>query len=458
MNTQRPDIAPHSVDAEQQVIGSLLLDAERLARVSDILNEGSFYETAHGRIFSQISTKAKAGELVSPVSLAVFANTDDMVSQIGGAKYLVRLAGASVASDSIRDYAEIVADLSSKREMIEVMRAAIRDLSGDAPTDDVASHMEGYLSARNVVKSSGPVSMMRAVSGAMETAISAYHGEETPGVRTGIHALDRYVGKFRPGELILLGGRPSMGKSGVALSVALNVARSGGGVVFSTLEMTPETMASRALAEETGRIGRAVSYSQMGTGEMTEAQMRTLSDAAKHVAELPIHFLPTSYRDTGALFGGVKRAKGILGDVSLVVVDYLQILNGQGRSRIEQIAEISISLKSLAMQLQVPVLALSQLSRAVEGRDDKRPVLSDLRESGQLEQDADAVMFCYRDEYYLERMKPTEDDGPEAFDEWRNAMDRSRNKLEIIVSKQRQGPIGTAHVRFNPAINLIWED
>jgi hypothetical protein len=194
-------------------------------------------------------------------------------------------------------------------------------------------------------------------------------------------------------------------------------------------------------------------------GEMTEAQMRSVLDVVQRdVADMPIEFLPPSYRDIGAIFAGVKQVQRRLGgNLGLVIVDYLGLIKGDGKSRYEEITNISIALKGMALQLKVPVLALSQLSRAVESRDDKRPQLSDLRESGQLEQDADTVMFCYRDEYYLERERPPEDD-IELWAKWDDARQKAKNRLEVIVAKQRQGEIGTAHMMFNPALNTIWDE
>jgi len=197
----------------------------------------------------------------------------------------------------------------------------------------------------------------------------------------------------------------------------------------------------------------------MRKGEMTEAQMRSVLDVVQRdVADMPIEFLPPSYRDIGAIFAGVKQVQRRLGgNLGLVIVDYLGLIKGDGKSRYEEITNISIALKGMALQLKVPVLALSQLSRAVESRDDKRPQLSDLRESGQLEQDADTVMFCYRDEYYLERERPPEDD-IELWAKWDDARQKAKNRLEVIVAKQRQGEIGTAHMMFNPALNTIWDE
>lgn len=452
---------PYSVEAEQQLLGSLLLDSERLDIVGDAMLPDDFYDQVHKAIFKEIRRRHGDGELVSPVAMRSFAENHPGLIELGGFRYLVRLAGASIASAQIRQYAEMIAEYRAKRDILKAIETAQKELADDTTySGDVAGRLEGMLAARTATSKNGTVSMMKAATDAMQSAYDAYQGIETPGVNTGIHRIDQVLTKMRPGDLVLLGGRPSMGKSALALSIALNVARGGGGVVISTLEMQPEAMAQRAISEATSQGSAAVNYSRMTTPGLTEAQMRSLTMAAEDVAKLPIQFLPTTYRELGSITAGAKRAKALLGDtvgLKLIVVDYLQLLNGTGTNRFEKIAEISIALKALAMQLQVPVLALSQLSRAVEQREDKRPMLSDLRESGQLEQDADAVLFCYRHEYYLEREQPDVSDF-EKHVAWSDAMERTRNKMEVIIAKQRMGPIDTAHVKFNPALNLVWCD
>lgn len=300
--------------------------------------------------------------------------------------------------------------------------------------------------------------MQAAVVASMAEISAAYRGDETDALMTGIGALDHLTGGFGPGELIILGGRPSMGKTALALSIALNVARAGHGVAIASLEMTPKAMALRALSEATAQAGHASSYKQMRRGDMAESQVETLRRIAPEVAALPISFLERKFADLDALIAGCRQIKRAMGDgLKLLIVDYLQLIEARGENRTQEISRISRALKALAGTLDVPIIALSQLSRQVESREDKRPMLSDLRESGQIEQDADAVLFCYRDEYYLERRKPDESD-IDKLDKWRAAMEVTRNRLEIIVAKHRQGEIGTAHVRCNVALNLIWSD
>lgn len=447
-----------NVEAEQQTLGAILLDATRLDQIADARD--LFADPVHSDIFEEVRRRHNAGMVVSPVALKDWAQGHVGIRELGGPGYLARLAGASISGGQVRAYAAILADLRDKRGIQSAVQRAIAEIGeGRESAADIAGRLEGALTGTSASKAGGPVSMLAAITDAIQEADAAYRGEGDARVMTGINSLDRYLGGLHPGDMVILAGRPSMGKSAVALNMALNVARDGGGVVIASLEMTPSALAHRAIAEETGRMGRGVNYSTIRRGEMTEAQYRTVVDAAKKVADLPIQFLPVEYRDMNALYAGVKRSQSIMGEtvgLKLVVVDYLQLLRADGKSRYEQITEISIALKGLAQRLGVPVLALSQLSRQVEQRDDKRPTLSDIRESGQLEQDADAVVFCYRDEYYLEREQP--DAGkPEAVEAWSAALERARNQLELIVAKNRGGEIGTARVKFNPALNVIWE-
>jgi replicative DNA helicase len=455
----RNDAAPQMIEAEQSVLGSLLLSMGRSGLVARKGGADLFYDPVHAAIFEAIQAKDKAGELVSPVTIKDAMRGHSGLAELGNG-YLARLAGAAIQA-SFSGYVDLLADLRAKRQIIAAMSEAQAAIArGDEAAGHIAARMEAALVAvADTGGDAGPVSMLKAVGVAMDQIHAAYTGEDSGCVKSGIYALDRMISGFYPGELILLGGRPSMGKTGVSLSIALNAARAGHGVVIASLEMNPEAMAMRALSEATAHNKIAVSYAQMRRGEMADYQVDSLRQAAIDVSELPIEFLPRQYSDIGALFAGAKQAKRKMGDsMRLLIVDYAQLLKSQARTRYEQITEISIALKALAGQLNVPVLALSQLSRAVEQREEKRPQLADLRESGQLEQDADAVLFCYRDEYYLERDKPADTDPVEDHDDWRKAMEAARNRLEIIVAKQRQGEIGTAKVRFNPALNLIWED
>lgn len=459
----RPGTAPaepHSIEAEQQLLGNLLLRPQNIGEVSGRGGAALFHDPVHAQIFRIMAERDRAGDLVDAVTIARSPSIAEALTDLGGPAYIARLAGAAMVGSALMGYVDHLDDLRAKRDILRLVRrteAAITQQDGAA--GDAAAALEAGLMAIGANTSAvKPVSMMKAATGALRRIDAAYHGAEPEAVRSGIGALDYILPGLEAGELCLLGGRPSMGKTAVAMTLGLNAARAGHPVIFASLEMTPEALAVRAMAEGTGGNRFAVSYSQARRGEMTEDQYRALAASTERLAELPIMFLPRKYAEASALLSGVKQCLRHLpkDKLPLVIVDYLQLMDVKGSSRFEKITEISRSLKDLAMRLELPVLALSQLSRAVEQREDKRPQLSDLRESGQLEQDADQILFCYRDEYYLAREEPP----AEEFDDhaaWRGAMDRARNRLEIIVAKQRQGDIGTARVMFNPALNYIWE-
>lgn len=453
----RPENAPFSVEAEQQLLGAFLLMShapvgEAFARAMRNGGADLFYDPVHRRIFEVMAGKYKAGELISPVTVGDVLRAD--LADLGGPAYLARIAGASMPH-SADGYVSLLADLRWKRQLVAVMSEAQAAIAGGEDAATIAGRIEAGLIASHGEAKSGPVSMAKAVATALHQIAAAYRGDDSDVVKSGLPSLDEIVPGFYPGELILLGGRPSMGKTAVALGIALNAARKGHGVCIASLEMNPEAMAMRALSEATANAGRSVHYSTMRRGDIMDGDIDVIQRVSGDVGNLPITFLSRDYSDLGALFAGVKQAQRA-GNLGLLVVDYAQLLKSKAPNRYEQITEISIALKQLAGQLNIPVIALSQLSRAVEQRDDKRPQLSDLRESGQLEQDADTVLFCYRDEYYLERER-ADADTPDAFAKWDAAMQAAKNRLEIIVAKQRQGQIGTATMGFNPASNVLWE-
>lgn len=791
--------ATFSIEAEQQILGALLLHNEMVGAVVEEGGASLFFEPTHCDLFEKIRGMERDGILASPVTLREWASEHAGAQDLGGARYLARLAGASVTPSLIRDYAQHLAELALRRSILEAADAARAELiRGDEPGANIAARLEAAICNVDGGQRTGLVSMMRAATEAMDGALKARAGEDDGRVETGVPALDTMIGGLHPGELILLGGRPSMGKAqpldssvlmadgrwkrmgdiglgdrvaspdgrpsrvagiypkgerqvfkvtfsdgrsvrccgehlwkirssrfkgdrvvdtdeikrllatpryrrrisvplvsghfghdgdlpvdpwllgvllgngaltsghcgvstadaetlwrvqeaigcdhrlasngaydyrisadtsrenavlsglralgvygclstekfiparymsagrdtrlnllrglmdtdgwvetfgavrfstssarlaegfaglvrslggickvaapktpkfnhngetrvgaphyvcsvrhddagdffnlirkkrrckrvkpallticdvepdgvepvqciavshpdhlyvtdgytvthntALSINIAINAARQGHGVAFCSLEMMPDAIAIRAISEEMGECGVNLPYRDIRAGQWQDAQAEALRSAAASVADLPIYMLPREYADIGALMAGAKRAKAMLGgNLKLLVVDYVQLMRDQrAKNRYELITEVSTALKLLAGRLGVPVLALSQLSRAVEQRDDKRPMLSDLRESGQLEQDADTVMFCYRDEYYIEREAPPEHD-LESQADWHAALDRSRNRLEIIVAKQRQGPIGTAHVMCDVACNRVWD-
>lgn len=449
---------PYVPELEQQVLGAILLTPERAEEVAAHGGEDLFYDPAHKGIYKQVIKRHRAGMLASPVTLSGWAKVNEGLRELGGPTYLVRLAGAAISTSHLPKYVEDLVQYKARRTLAEaLLKAQDAVRRGEDPPHIIAGRLEAEMMEVEDTGKTGPISMMKATTKAMEQFNAAYNGDTSQSVQTGISRVDDILGGMYNGDLILLGGRPSMGKTSVALSIGLNVARAGGQVCIASLEMNAEAMAVRAISEQTSRQNNAVYYSNIRRGAMTEPQFRDTIEAAKSVAELPIHFLSRQHADLGSLIAGAKQAKRVMGGMKLLIVDYAQLLTVKANSRYEEITKISMALKALAGQLDIPVMALSQLSRQLESRDDKRPMLSDLRESGQLEQDADTVMFCYRDEYYLGRQEPGRGD-LEKYADWEAKMASARHRLEMIVAKQRQGKIGTAHVRCNPASNRIWED
>lgn len=453
----------HNIELEQNILGCILLNNKSYYVTADLINEDHFYDPVHKDIFAAAAKRLKADLLVSPVTMTEVMRGHDGLKELADGKYLARLAGAAISLFAIRDHAKMLVDIFQKRELQKVLRDASEALdSGDVSASEVVGSIEAGFLANDATDGSGPMSMLEAVKIAAEKAGEAHQSEGVVGVTSGLIDLDRMTGGLQGGELVLLGGRPSMGKTAVALSMALDAARSGKGVVISSLEMTPDSLALRAISNETAKIGKGVAYTDAKRGDMTEDNARTFFESTTATGALPIEILPSNMRDMGAIYAGVKKSQRILAakgtPLALIVIDYLQLISSSAKSRFEIITEISIAMKALAMRMNVPVLALSQLSRSLESRDinNRRPMLSDLRESGQLEQDADMVLFCYRHEYYLERETPPEDED-EAFIAHGDALAKSRNKMEIIVAKQRMGEIGTVHVGFNPATNFLWD-
>lgn len=386
---------PHSVEAEQQLLGALLTDNGKLVKVSDILTPDTFYDPVHGEIYRQIKHLVDADKLASPITMNAVMGDHEGLAELGGAAYLVRLAGSAMSGFAVRDYASLVSEMADKRRLLEIIGEA-QDLinQGEMSPSDVSAKMEASFASMSAATSRvKPMSMMMAVTNALKDIHAAHKGEERRGVKSGIPAVESFVPVFEAGEMWLLGGRPSMGKTGVALSIATSAARAGHPVVIASLEMRPEALAARAISEATAHNNRAISYTDMKAGKFAPNTMEEIAWAAEDVSKLPITFLPREYQETDLLQVGVKQSLRQMGGDKLpfIVVDYAQLLKSKARSRYEQITDVSLALKGLAMSLGCPVLALSQLSRALESRDDKRPMMSDLRESGQLEQDADGV-------------------------------------------------------------------
>ncbi|MBL6637730.1 MAG: replicative DNA helicase [Planktomarina sp.] len=469
-NLQPPasDVAPlgmpHSIEAEQQLLGAILTNNDLYDRVSQILRAEHFYDPVHARIFETAAARIVKNNLASPVTLKAFLEDDEGLAELGGPAYLVRLAGAAISSFAVRDYAEMIYDLAIRRELIDLgnniaAKAARMDVLSEPKEQIVDAEQKLYALAEQGQTEQGFQSFLTAVTDAVKVANAAYQREGgLAGVSTGLIDLDKKLGGLHRSDLLILAGRPSMGKTSLATNIAFNIARAykkgittsgeegaidGGVVGFFSLEMSAEQLASRILSEVA-----EIPSNQIRRGDFTESEFRRIVEAAKELEAAPLFIDDTPALPISQLAARARRLKRTHG-LDALFVDYLQLVRGTGRSenRVNEISEITMGLKAIAKELDIPVVALSQLSRQVENREDKRPQLSDLRESGSIEQDADVVMFVFREEYYKEREKP----GDHELDKmsiWQEEMERLHGQAEVVIGKQRHGPIGTVELSF----------
>ena len=453
---------PHSIEAEQQILGAILTDNEIYDRVASIINPAHFYDPVHCRIYEIAAARISKNNLASPVTLKAFMEDDEGLKELGGPAYLVRLAGAAVSSFAVRDYARMIYDLAVRRDLIRLGRdisdrAARMDVREEPGEQITTAEQALYKLAEQGQTDRGFLSFLAAATQAVNTANAAYQREGgLAGLATDLTDMDSKLGGLHKSDLLILAGRPSMGKTSLATNLAFNIAKAyrkgelpdgslgttqGGVVGFFSLEMSAEQLASRILAEAS-----EISSHKIRQGDMSEAEFRRFVEAAKALEACPLYIDDTPALPISQVAARARRLKRTHG-LDLLIVDYLQLLRGTAESRVQEIAEISMGLKAIAKELDIPVLALSQLSRQVESREDKRPQLSDLRESGSIEQDADVVMFVFREEYYAEREKPS-DDQLDKMAEWQERMSRLHGKAEVIIGKQRHGPIGTVELSF----------
>ena len=455
---------PHSIEAEQQLLGAILTNNNLFERVAPILGPEHFYDPVHARIFETASARIAKNNLASPVTLKAFLEDDAGLAELGGPAYLVRLAGAAISSFAVRDYAEMIYDLAIRRELIMVgndiaAKAARADVDSEPKEQIIEAEQKLYALAEQGKTEQGFQSFLTAVTNAVLVANAAYQREGgLAGVSTGLVDMDKKLGGLHRSDLLILAGRPSMGKTSLATNVAFNIARAykkgitasgeegavdGGVVGFFSLEMSAEQLATRILSEVA-----EIPSNQIRRGDFTESEFRRIVGAAKELEAAPLFIDDTPALPISQLAARARRLKRTHG-LDALFIDYLQLVRGTGRSenRVNEISEITMGLKAIAKELDIPVIALSQLSRQVENREDKRPQLSDLRESGSIEQDADVVMFVFREEYYKEREKP----GDHELDKmgiWQEEMERLHGKAEVVIGKQRHGPIGTVELSF----------
>ena len=457
--------APANIEAEQALLGALLYDNAGFDRMGDNLQGRHFFEPFHGRLFTAIENQIRRGLLAEPILLAEQFARDPAFEDLGGVRYLADLVDRAPPAANAPDYARVVYNLALRRDLIRIggdISTAAQ--GGDAEltaTDQIEqAEQQLYQLAETGGVSSGFVPFADALQGAVSMAAEAYKRDGgLAGLSTGLSDLDRKVGGMHPSDLLILAARPSMGKSSLACNIAFDVARHytwesqpngskktiGGGVVaFFSLEMSAEQLALRLLAEVSG-----ISGDRLRKGEIDASEFGRIREAAFEIQEAPLYIDATGGLSLAKLTARARRLKRMVG-LDLLIVDYLQLITTGADgpdNRVQEVSMITQGLKALAKELNIPVMALSQLSRQVENREDKKPQLSDLRESGSIEQDADIVMFIYRESYYLSRLEPRE--GIEEHHKWQAQMDQVKGLAEIIIGKQRHGPIGVVNLSFN---------
>jgi replicative DNA helicase len=458
------EVMPHNIEAEQQLLGAILTNNEVYDRISSLVKPEHFHDPVHQRIFERAAARIQKNALATPVTLKPFFEDDEGLKELGGPSYLVRLAGAAISAYAARDYAQMIYDLAVRRELIGLGRdiaakAAKVEVHSEPKEQIIEAEQRLYKLGEQGVAERGFQSFLKAVTEAVNVANAAYQRDGgLAGVSTGLIDLDKKLGGLHPSDLLILAGRPSMGKTSLATNIAFNIAKAykrgithdgtegaveGGVVGFYSLEMSAEQLAARILSEAS-----EVPSEQIRRGDMTEQEFRRFVEAAKSLESCPLYIDDTPALPISQVAARARRLKRTHG-LDVLMVDYLQLLKGssKGDNRVQEVSEITQGLKAIAKELNIPVIALSQLSRQVESREDKRPQLSDLRESGSIEQDADVVMFVYRDEYYKEREKPG-DHELEKNAAWQTLMESVRGKAEVIIGKQRHGPIGSVELSF----------
>lgn len=459
-----PHQLPFNIDAEKALLGALMLENRLLEDIPSTLRAEHFYEPLHGRIFAQIQRLADRGMVANPVTLKPLFEADAPLRELGGANYLLQLTADPSVVIAARDCAQQIYDLALLRALVSVgadMVQRATDTSEEvAPLRQIEAAEEAlYRVAESGEVAGGAVDFAAAAAKAVGMASKAMKsGGNLSGLTTGLSGIDRKLGGLHNSDLLILAGRPAMGKTALATNIAFsaaycckrdageNAAASGGApVAFFSLEMSADQLANRILAEQS-----EINSERLRMGKIKQQEFNQLARAAQNLHDLPLYIDDTPALSIATLRTRARRLKRQK-RIGLIVVDYLQLLQGTGRSnadnRVQEVSEITRGLKTLAKELDVPVLALSQLSRQVENREDKHPQLADLRESGTIEQDADIVLFVFREEYYHEMRKP--EDGSEKFQSWLEKADRLRGRAEVIVAKQRHGATGTVPLVFN---------
>ena len=447
---------PCNIEAEQAVIGSILVSNDIYDEVSTIIDSQKFFDPIHSKIYEVIEKLISKGLLANPITLKDYFESNEGLKELGGHEYLIKITKYSTSTKQALDYANIVQEMHVRRELIKISETVLYEASNN---NDLNSSSEEMIQSTEkslfdlAERGHFNQSFMKfdnALKQTIAMAKSAYQNEEgIVGVPTGLTDLDARLGGMHKQDLIIIAGRPSMGKTALATNIAFHAAKniekkeSKSTVAFFSLEMSSEQLSTRILSEQS-----RIRSNDIRRGKVSEKEFEQFIETSKNIFELPLYIDETPAITIAAISNRSRRIKRLFG-LELIVVDYIQLMRSTGRNdynRVQEISEITQGLKALAKELDVPVLALSQLSRAVEQRDDKKPQLADLRESGSIEQDADVVMFVYREAYYLERKEPTL--GSIEHAEWQQKMDEVSSLAEIMIGKQRHGPTGNVKVEF----------
>src|SRR6202166_4494963 len=461
--------APHNIEAEQSLLGAILVNNDAFYRGSDFLEPKHFFEPLHQTIFETAGSLIRMGKIATPVTLKTFLPAETDIGGMTVGQYLARLAAEATTIINAQDYGRTIYELSLRRDLIGIGEDMV-NVAYDAPVDFAPraqiedAERRLYELAESGRYDGGFQGFAQAMKVALDMAANAYQRDgKLSGTATGLRDLDTKMGGLQPSDLVIVAGRPGMGKTALATNIAYNVAKAhraevqadgtmksvnGGIVGFFSCEMSAEQLATRIIAERTG-----IPSSTIRRGGITEVDFEKIRDYSIELQSLPLYVDETGSLSILLLTARARRLTRQKG-VDLIVVDYIQLLQGSGKrgndNRVQEVTEITTSLKALAKELNVPIIALSQLSRQVENRDDKRPQLSDLRESGSIEQDADVVIFVYREEYYLANKEPRA--GTEEYAKWQTEMDLAHGKAEVIIGKQRHGPTGTVELHFEATV------
>jgi replicative DNA helicase len=457
-------LAPHNIEAEQALLGAVLVNNEAFYRVSDFLVPEHFYEPVHREIYEIVGKIIRAGKAATPITVKTYL-PDQLLAEVTVPQYLARLAAEATTVINAADYGQTVYDLAIRRNLIQIgeemtATAYDADVEMTAPKQIEEAEKSLFDLAEKGRYDGGFQGFNIALTEAIKMAGEAYQRDGTlSGTSTGLTDLDRLMGGLQRSDLIILAARPAMGKTSLATNIAFHVARTyrssttadghkktedGGQVGFFSLEMSAEQLATRILAEQA-----EISSSDIRRGNIHESQFSRLVDVSNMLSTIPLYIDDTGGLAVSQLAARARRLKRQKG-LDLIIIDYVQLLSGSSRkaseNRVQELTEITTTLKALAKELEVPIIALSQLSRAVEQRDDKHPQLADLRESGSIEQDADVVLFVYREEYYLKNKEPKE--GTIEHQNWQSEMEQVHGRAEVIIGKQRHGPTGTVQLSF----------